>query len=368
MRRVIRSHFASAVLGGVIVAGGLLAFGVTGRRSTGPSLQQSPEALTAASSRPGLTPHEIYRRDAPAVVFIRARLVAQVDSPFAFHHPGGTGTSTGSGFVVDRRGDILTDYHVIAGAERAGGVSIEFEGGVTRDATVVGVDQRADLAVLRVDAPGLPGVGPLPLGDSTHVRVGDPMLAIGNPFGADRTLSSGIISALQHQIPTPDGASVDNVIQTDQPIDPGGAGGPLLDASGRVIGINSQLAGTAGDGTALAFATPIDTAMPMLARVRRQGSVRFAYLGLEGISVRGRHPAVKVTTAVPDGPAATAGLRHGDAIVKLDGESVSSIDQLQTMVNARDPGQTVALQVRRAGRVREVRVMLGSQEAQAPGG
>jgi S1-C subfamily serine protease len=134
--------------------------------------------------------------------------------------------STGSGFLVDRRGDILTNYHVVDGAEPSG-VSVEFEGGVEHEASVVGIGRTQDIAILRVDMRRVPLVKPLQLGDSTSVRVGDPTLAIGDPFGLDRTLTSGIVSALQHQIEAADGSSIDNVIQTDQPLDLKNSGGPL---------------------------------------------------------------------------------------------------------------------------------------------
>jgi S1-C subfamily serine protease len=280
MNNVFRSHFASAVVGGLIVGGGFLALGVTGRHTTQTIVEEAPVAITDAGPSSGLTPHDIYQRDAPGVLFIHAQLVEHVDSPFNVPGRLQGGSSTGSGFLVDRRGDVLTAYHVVAGAARTGGVTVEFEGGVSRSANVVEVDRVADLAVLRVDVSGVSNLRPLPLGDSSSVRVGDPTLAIGDPYGVDRTLASGIVAALQHEIPASDGLSVDNVIQTDQPLFPGGAGGPLLDAAGQVIGINSQLAGTAGDGPGLSFATPIDTALPLLARVRRDSSLRPAYIGV----------------------------------------------------------------------------------------
>jgi S1-C subfamily serine protease len=367
MNNLFRSHFASAVLGGLIVGGGLLALGVTGRQTTQTIVGGTPVAITDANPSFGLSLHDIYRRYAPGVVFIRARLVAPVHSPFTVSHQQASSTSTGSGFLVDRRGDILTDYHVVAGAERAGGVTVDFEGGVSRAANVVGVDRPADLAILKVDVHGLTNLRPLPLGDSTTVRVGDPTLAIGNPFGVDRTLTSGIVAALQHEIPSSDGLTVDNVIQTNQPLDPGGAGGPLFDATGRVIGVNSQLASTAQNGTGVSFATPVDTALPMLARVRRDSSLRVAYIGLSGVSARGAHPALSVTSAVPGGPAAAGGLRHGDSIEKLDGSSISSMGQFQSLLSVRNPGQTVSLAVRRGGRVRTLKVLLGSQLAPQPG-
>jgi S1-C subfamily serine protease len=273
MSRLLRSHFASAVAGGLVVAGVFLGLGVTGRRTTQTIVEEAPIA-SAAASNPGsaLTPHSIYQRDAPGVVFVRANIVRKVQDPFDLFPEQQRSTSTGSGFLVDRAGDILTNYHLIDGADRADGVTVQFEDDLLRRAVVVGVDQDDDLAVLRVNMDGLPSARPLQLGDSTSVRVGDPTLAIGNPFGLDRTLTSGIVSALQREIKAPDGFRIDNVIQTDAPINPGNSGGPLLDAAGRVIGINSQIA-TGGAGVRLsvgiAFAIPIDTAGPILAHATR---------------------------------------------------------------------------------------------------
>jgi S1-C subfamily serine protease len=271
MKRLLRSQFASAVAGGLVVAGVFLGLGVTGRRTTQTIVQEAPIASSQASSTGSrLTPHAIYQRDAPGVVFVRANIVRKVQDPFDLFPEQQRSTSTGSGFLVDRQGDILTNYHLIDGANRSKGVSVQFEDNVLRQAVVAAVDQDDDLAVLRVDMGGVPSARPLMLGESASVRVGDPTLAIGNPFGLDRTLTSGIVSALQREIQAPDGFRIDNVIQTDAPINPGNSGGPLLDAAGRVIGINSQIAAGANNGVrvsvGIAFAIPIDTAGRILAR------------------------------------------------------------------------------------------------------
>jgi S1-C subfamily serine protease len=270
MRRVLSSSFVSALAGGLVVAGAFLGLGVTGRRSTQTIVEEAPIASAQASSTAaGLTPHAIYQRDAPGVVFVRANIVRKVQDPFQLFPEQERSTATGSGFLVDRSGDILTNYHLIDGADRSEGVTVQFEDHVLRRAVVAGVDQNDDLAVLRVDLDGVPSARPLRLGDSDTVQVGDPTLAIGNPFGLDRTLTSGIVSALQREIQAPNGFRIDNVIQTDAPINPGNSGGPLLDAAGRVIGINSQIA-TGGDGVrvsvGIGFAIPIDTAGPILER------------------------------------------------------------------------------------------------------
>jgi len=281
MRRVIRSQLASAVLGGLVVAGALVALGVTGHGTTETVIQEAPVAAQSASSaNPGLTPHQIYVDDAPGVVFVRAQVIQQVQDPFNLFQEQESSTSTGSGFLIDLGGHILTNYHVIEGANRDTGVTVQFIDGVSRPATVVGQDPSNDLAMLKVNMGGVPPVAPLPLGDSTSVQVGDPTLAIGNPFGLDRTLTSGIVSALQREIQAPDGFAIDNVIQTDAPINPGNSGGPLIDAMGKVIGINSQIETGANGGNGsvgIAFAVPINTAKLLLGQLESEGA-----LGHEG--------------------------------------------------------------------------------------
>src|SRR6201996_9476390 len=194
MSRLLKSHFLSAVVGGLAVGGVLLLSGVAGRSHTETIVDQAP--LVAQKGADPITGEEqlqIFDRFAPGVVFVRAKLVEQVDSPFNLFHDRESPTSTGTGFLVDRLGDILTNYHVIDGADRSRGVTVEFENSVVRNASVVAVDPHNDLAVLRTDMRGVQVV-PLLRGDSTTVRVGDPTLTIGNPFGVDRTLTSGSVS------------------------------------------------------------------------------------------------------------------------------------------------------------------------------
>jgi putative serine protease PepD len=239
-----RSHLASAVAGGLVVAGTFLVLGVTGRRSTETIVEQGPVmARQTTSTSSLLTANEIYVRDAAGIVFVRA---------------AGARNRGGSGFVADSRGDILTSYSLLGGATSA---TIEFADDIVRRANVVAQDPDDDVAVLRVSMSSVPRVTPLILGDSAGVRVGDPVLALANPFGHDRTLTSGIVSALQQQIRAPSGSPVPNVIQTDAPVSAGSAGGPLIDAGGRVIGVTSF-------GGTISFAVPIDTAKGLLAQVR----------------------------------------------------------------------------------------------------
>lgn len=259
-----------AVLGGLVVAGAFLALGVTGRRTTQTIVDEAPVAAqpTSSSSR-RLTPHALYARFAAGVAYIRAVASRPVQNPFALGSVRKQGLSTGSGFLLDRAGDILTTWDVIDGANSQGGVTVQFGDQTAVPAVVLGSEPSEDLAVLRVSSRDVPPTEPLPLGDSATVRVGDPTLAIANPFGSERTLTSGIVSALQGELPGPGGTDIDNVIETQMPVYAGGSGGPLLDADGRVVGINSQMraGGTLGGVGAIAFAIPIDTARALLARV-----------------------------------------------------------------------------------------------------
>jgi S1-C subfamily serine protease len=368
MKSPLPSHIVSAVIGGLVVAGGFLAFGLVGGRNTETFVDEAPVAAQSSSNSSSLlTPNGIYKRDAPGVVFVKAQIIQQVQNPFALFAQEQKSTSTGSGFLVNRRGYLLTNYHVIEGANRTDGVTVQFEDGISRPAAVVGQDPNNDLAVLKVSMSGVPPVHPLTLGDSTTVRVGDPILAIGNPFGLDRTLTSGIVSALQRQIQAPDGFAIDNVIQTDAPINPGNSGGPLIDASGEVVGINSQIVTGDGDGSVgIAFAVPIDTAKQLLPRLERGGPVPVAWLGIASASIPHHGKGIVVRQVVPGGPAAHSGLRMGDKIEAVGGRSVDSLDDVQDIVEAHEPGATVDLLIERASRQQTVMVLLGSRATRAP--
>jgi S1-C subfamily serine protease len=367
MRALIRSPFVSALLGGLVVAAVFLVTGITGHRDTKTIVDEAPvSAEPASSTRSGLTAHEIYVRDAPGVVFVRAQEIEQVQNPFDLYPEQQSSISTGSGFLINRQGEILTNYHVIEGANLRTGVTVQFEDDISRPATVIGQDPDNDLALLRVNMHGVPNVQPLAPGDSSTVQVGDPTLAIGNPFGLDRTLTSGIVSALQRQIQAPNGFTIDNVIQTDAPINPGNSGGPLLDATGHVIGINSQIE-TGGNGAngsvGIGFAVPINTAEAFLLRIRHGDDGRVAYLGVAGGSAPAGHTGVRVSSVT--GPAAAAGVARGDEVVAVDGHRVSSMADVQSLVELRLPGQTVVIRALQGARAKSFKVVLGSRQEQA---
>ncbi len=364
MGRLLKSHFASAVLGGLVVGGALLLLGVAGHGQTETIVDQAPlVAQKTTDPLSGRTPLQIYERYAPGVVFVRAKLVEQIDSPFNLFRERESQTSTGTGFLVDKLGDILTNYHVIDGADRSRGITVEFENEIVRKASVVAVDQHNDLAVLRADMHNVSPIVPLARADSTSVRVGDPTLTIGNPFGIDRTLTSGIVSALQHTIEAADGSRVNNVIQVDQAPDAGNSGAPLIDANGQVIGINSQLiTGGSGSSQQVAFAIPIDTADTILSRVNRQETPKVAFLGISTPTKKGPKGAGAVVGDVTKpSPAQHANIQEGDTIVKVDSLAVHSIADVLEIVATRSPGQSLDIVVRHAHRLHTQTVTLGSR-------
>jgi len=375
MKRMFFIPFISALLGAGVVVAVLAAAGSLGSGSsrTVTTIQSSaPLAPSNASvEHSGLTPHDIYVRDAPGVVFVTSTIVKQSESPFLF---GGEsqqqqGTASGSGIVINENGTILTNWHVVENAVK---VTVSLEHGRTVNAQVVGKDPSNDLAVLHIPTEGLT-LHALQLGDSSKAQVGDPVLAIGNPFGLDRTLTTGVISALQREITAPNGFTISNVLQTDAPINPGNSGGPLLDASGRVIGINSQIetGGSSGGSVGIGFAVPINTAKSELPQLEKGGTVRGAYLGLTSLTIDESLAPLNLPVksgalvqSVQGGtPAEKAGIHGGslsgqiggeqvavggDIIVGIGGKAITSSEELGTAISAKKPGDTVSVELLRA--------------------
>jgi S1-C subfamily serine protease len=291
---------------------------------------------------------------------------------------------------MDDQGHVLTNAHVV---DNASSVTVKFGDGDALDAKVLGVDDSTDVAVLAVN-PDDVSAQPLPLGNSDDVKVGDPAVAIGNPYGLDRTVTSGIISALQRQINAPNGFTISDVIQTDAAINPGNSGGPLIDGSGHVIGINSQIAtGTGSSGSVgIGFAVPINTAKSVAEQIIDGGSVKHAYLGIEGADLTSQladalnlpvDQGALVQKVTPGGPAADAGLKGagdatvsidgqrvkagGDVITAADGQPVTSMDDLISVVNTKQPGDTITLDVLRDGSKQQIDVKLGDRPDSASG-
>jgi S1-C subfamily serine protease len=383
MRKLVRSPFPSALLGGIVVAFGMVVLGIGDHDHTTTVVQQAPlaSASNASNASSALTPREIYKRVAPGVVFVQANIVQRTQTPFDLFPQQQRGTATGSGFVIDRNGTILTNAHVIQGAVK---VQVQFEDKKLVDAQVLGKDPSSDLALLKVSADGL-NLVPLPLGNSKSIQVGDPTVAIGNPFGLDRTLTTGVVSALQREIKAPNGFQINNVIQTDAPINPGNSGGPLLDATGRVIGINSQIETGGGQGSVgIGFAVPIDTAKQVIPQLEHNGKVERAFLGLTSVTIDASLASLNlpvkggalVQTVTRGSPAELAGIKGGnisaqvggssielggDIITSVDGKSVAAGNDLSTLIGSHKPGDTVKLGLLRQGKHVSVSVKLGSR-------
>jgi S1-C subfamily serine protease len=389
-RSIVLPLVVAALLGGGVAAG-VTAVIEQGDEHTTTVIRQAAVASAGADTSKanvaeGLTAADIYQRYAPGVVFVRSEITQQTDNPFDTF--GGTQQSeaTGSGFVIDATGDILTNNHVIDGAT-PGSITVQFADKKTLKATVVGKDPSTDLALLKVDPEGL-DLKPLPLGSSKDVHVGDPTIAIGNPFGLDRTLTTGVVSALQRQIQAPNGFAIKDVIQTDAAINPGNSGGPLIDAAGRVIGINSQIE-TGGNGSegnvGIGFAVPIDTAKQILNQLKSGQSVQRAYLGVTSLTVDGQLDALDlpvdhgalVQSVEPGSPADVAGLKAGnlqatlqgssssdvvlggDIITKIDNTKIASDEQLAQIVADHKPGDKVKIQIARKQAMKTLTVTLG---------
>ena len=382
----------TAVLGGGLALGGAALFGGVGGstkavREVLPALSE-PIPLASASNK-GLTINQIYRRAAPGVVQVTATQVVSapaVDPFFGSPFPQAQQTKAlGSGFVIDKAGHVVTNYHVVAGARA---VEVSFSNNESLKARIVGTDPSTDVAVLQVDAHSR-ALTPLNLGNSDEVHVGDSVVAIGNPFGLERTVTTGIVSALQRVIPAPSrNYSIDHVIQTDAALNKGNSGGPLLDARGDVIGVNSQI--QTGDPSAqgnvgVGFAVPINTVKTVAAQIIRTGHAEHAFLGITAQPVtdsaaklfrlRPNH-GLLVETVQPGSAAAKAGLRAGtqsatlagvtyplggDLIDTVEGAPLYSIEQLRDAIGDKKPGDQVKLGVYRGDKHRTVTVKLGRQ-------
>jgi S1-C subfamily serine protease len=384
--RPLAALVAASLLGACVALVGAWALGAF---DDGPTVfEATPIAArqSAGTSSTGSTTIDvaaIYRQSAPGVVQITStsRGASSTDV-FGNAVPGQAQQALGSGFVIDKEGHIVTNYHVVQGASE---IEVSFSNQDTVKAKIVGTDPSTDLALLKVDVDAK-ALTPLSLANSDQVEVGDPVVAIGNPFGLERTVTAGIVSALQREVRAPNNYTIDHVIQTDAPINSGNSGGPLIDAQGRVIGVNSQIetANGGGGNVGIGFAVPSNTVKSVVAQLVEDGRVDRAFLGvtLQDVSsdVAGvlRLPAdegVLVGSVKPGSPAAKAGIKGGttqvvvagesyqlggDMIVAVDGKDVVSVDALREAIAAHKPGDTVRLTVVHAdGKKETIPVELG---------
>jgi len=383
----------AAALGGLVAVGAVaLLGGLDGDTTVATETSPAANPGLAPANGNGLSINQIYERAASGVVRVNATnnstSFTPRDSP-SDQSPTPPSSALGSGFVLDKAGHIVTNYHVVEGANE---VTVSFSNRDTVKAEIVGTDPSTDLAVLRVDT-SASALTPLPLGDSDAVRVGDPVVAIGNPFGLDRTVTSGIVSALQRLITAPNRFTIDHVIQTDAPINHGNSGGPLLSSRGQVIGVNTQIetGDTATGNVGIGFSVPSNTVKDVVAQILRTGRVDHAYLGISGQAVTSDvadkynlavQKGVIVESVTQDSGADSAGLKGGktqvvvagetfvlggDIIVSFGGEKISSIEQLRDAVAAHKPGDKVKVVIYRDASKTSVTVTLGRQPASPQG-
>ena len=308
-------------------------------------VQTAPTRSVATGT---LSVNEIYERAKDGVVLVST----STQTPF-----GQGGGGTGSGFLIDDEGHVLTNQHVVDNAQS---VTVRFPDGDEIDARVVGADASSDVAVLELET--VPsGVTPLELGASESLEIGDLVVAIGSPFGLEGTVTSGIVSALHRELTAPDGFTIDGAIQTDAAINPGNSGGPLLDGQGRVIGINSQIASSSGGNEGIGYAVPIETAKEVADALIAGRAIERPFLGVQlGESDDG----AQVAAVTPGSPADRAGLQQGDVITEVEGEQANA-DDVRRAVAERDPGDELELTVVRDGETETITATLGKRPTQS---
>jgi len=341
-----------AVIVGTLIAGAFALGTLTGRDDN------STKPLPAVASRP-VNPRQdqtrtgaIYAKAVPAVVSIR------------------TSAGSGTGFLIDNNQTIVTNAHVVDTSKH---VTVRFGAkGQDLDGQVLGVDASSDLAVVHLQPGSAPkSAKPLPLADSTSVQIGDTAIAIGNPFGLDRTATEGIVSGLGRRIQAPNGFEIDQAIQTDAPINPGNSGGPLLDDSGRVIGVNSQIetGGSSNGNVGIGFAVPSNTVRQVVPVLEQGKSVEHAFLGVEAAAdvTGGIAPAgAEVANVTPGGPAEAAGIQPGDIIIAIDGKKVDEFGQVSQIINQHKVGDQIDVRVQRGGGEQSFHVKLTTRPKTAP--
>ena len=338
----------------------------------------SPLQLTEAQAAPTYDAEEqnniaIYKRVLPSVVNITSKALV-----FNFFYGTVPQEGQGSGFILDRSGHVLTNFHVVEGANR--GIKVMLSNKKSYDARVVGTDKAHDLALLQIDAPNLQ---PVTLADSTELSVGQKVYAIGNPFGLAGTMTRGIISAIR-PIRSADGAPIEDAIQTDAAINPGNSGGPLLNSRGEVIGINTMIASNGADqSSGIGFAIPINTAKAVLADLTRYGRVKRPSLGIVDYPIGpdlasqmglSADYGVLIQKVIPGGAAERAGLRGGnqqayvgntpimlggDLIVAIDGQEVNEPQDINAIMDKHQAGDTISVNILRNRKQVTIKLILG---------
>ena len=337
----------------VILALALGAFAIASRDDAPKREEQkASEALPAEvgerlKPRPGQTlAGAVFEKTSDAVLSVRA------------------GRGSGTAFLVDDEGTVVTNAHVVADNDQ---VTVRFgREGNTIPAEVAGTDPSIDIAVLKIPKSRIPGgTKPVKFADSRNVRVGDLAIAIGNPFGLERTATEGIVSAIDRDIQAPNGFSIDSVIQTDAPINPGNSGGPLLDDAGLVIGVNSQIATSGVPGNVgIGFAVPSNTVRAVVPALSRGETIKRPYLGVQtSVPQQANEHGAQVVEVTPGGPASRAGLQVGDVIKSVDGKTIADPSALSAEIGKKQVGDVIDLVIERAGSTQSLSATLGTRPA-----
>jgi len=350
-----RNRIAAALCVAALAGGGAGAgvVALTHAGSHSPAAVAVPAANVSNAASTALSVGQIAKQFTPGVVEVDATETQTTPYPYG----GGSGGSTsaeGTGFVYDTSGDIVTNDHVIAGSSS---VTVKFPSGKQYKATIVGSDTSTDLAVLHVDAPAS-DLTVLSLGDSSNVSVGDGVVAIGNPFGLDNTVTSGIVSATGREISAPDQTPIEGAIQTDAAINHGNSGGPLFDLAGKVIGITSQIQSESGDSAGVGFAIPSNLVKSIVPQLLKSGKAQHALLG---VSIKDTTNGVAVGAVDPGSGADNAGVKVGDVITAVGSTKLTTSQQLRSIISAHAPGDTLTLSLLRSGATKTLTVTLGNK-------
>jgi len=346
-RNRLAAGIAAAALAGGGVGAGAVALATGGGSTAAPTTAPRAAANVASAN---LTVGQIAKASTASVVEIDA--TSQSSSTFPGN--GGSSSAEGTGWVYDTKGDIVTNEHVVDGATS---VSVKFSDGSTYKATVVGTDISSDLAVVHVNAPASK-LKPLALADSSAVAVGDGVVAIGNPFGLDGTVTSGIVSAIDREIAAPDDTPIEGAIQTDAAINHGNSGGPLLNLKNQVIGVTSQIQSDSGGSDGVGFAIPSNLVRTIADQLISSGKAQHALLG---VNVQTAANGVSITDVQSGSAAADAGLKSGDVITAVDGKAVMTAQGLRAVIAAHQPGDKLSITYRRSGESKTVTATLGAR-------
>jgi putative serine protease PepD len=359
LRKTTAAFVAAAAIAGASIGIGTYAAVTVGHHTT-TVVEHQVSPSPAASTTSGSV-GSVYKSARSGVVEITTTTTASNNNggngPFPFDGSQQS-QAEGSGFVYDTSGHIITNYHVVQGASA---ITVAFPDGSKYKATIVGSDASTDLGVLKVDAPANK-LHPLSLGDSSSLSVGDGVVAIGSPFGLEETVTSGIVSALNRTISSLNQYSIAGAIQTDAAINHGNSGGPLLDLSGQVVGVNSQIESESGGNEGVGFAIPSNTVKSVVTQLIGGDTVKHAFLGVF-VGTSTSRGGAQISRVQSGSPAAKAGLKSGDVITTVDGNAITTADDLTAAVSARQPGDHVTITYVRDGKTKTAKVTLGNRSS-----